>query len=686
MRNKRKVRGTFRLYLQWPLFLSGLLIVLTAIVGAVSLKAGIIVSVFTLVYIGIALWLYFSRKRGMLEGLISFASAYGKNSQVLMDEMLIPYGITDKSGHFLWVNREFQAILDEDKSGLKNITALFPEVTKEMLATGGQMVSIHSAFGERRFRVDLKEVDLELFAGSGEEEQIKSGLAAESSSVTAVYLIDETQTIKYKQQINDQKMVAGLIYLDNYDEALESVEEVRRSLLTALIDRKITKYIGSLEGIVKKLEKDKYFFAIKQQYMTKMQEEHFSILEDVKTVNIGNDMAVTLSIGIGMNGETYGQNYDYARASIDMALGRGGDQAVVKDADKILYYGGKAQQMEKTTRVKARVKAHALRELMENKDRLLIMGHRLADIDSFGAAVGIYRIAVSMNKRAHIVLNEVTSSVRPMMDRFVESGEYPEDMFLKGPEAAGLVDAGTMLVVVDVNRPSITDEPSLLRLVKTIVVLDHHRTSSEIIDNAVLSYVEPYASSACEMVAEVVQYIADGIKVRPPEADAMYAGIVIDTQNFTNQTGVRTFEAAAFLRRSGADITRVRKLFREDMKDYQAKAEAVRAAEVYMDAFAISTCPAEGIESPTIVGAQAANELLEIRGIKASIVLTDYNGTVYFSARSIDEVNVQVMMEKLGGGGHRTIAGAQMKDVTVEEAKTRLKEVIQEMMSEGQVS
>ena len=686
MRNKRKVRGTFRLYLQWPLFLSGLLIVLTAIVGAVSLKAGIIVSVFTLVYIGIALWLYFSRKRGMLEGLISFASAYGKNSQVLMDEMLIPYGITDKSGHFLWVNREFQAILDEDKSGLKNITALFPEVTKEMLATGGQMVSIHSAFGERRFRVDLKEVDLELFAGSGEEEQIKSGLAAESSSVTAVYLIDETQTIKYKQQINDQKMVAGLIYLDNYDEALESVEEVRRSLLTALIDSKITKYIGSLEGIVKKLEKDKYFFAIKQQYMTKMQEEHFSILEDVKTVNIGNDMAVTLSIGIGMNGETYGQNYDYARASIDMALGRGGDQAVVKDADKILYYGGKAQQMEKTTRVKARVKAHALRELMENKDRLLIMGHRLADIDSFGAAVGIYRIAVSMNKRAHIVLNEVTSSVRPMMDRFVESGEYPEDMFLKGPEAAGLVDAGTMLVVVDVNRPSITDEPSLLRLVKTIVVLDHHRTSSEIIDNAVLSYVEPYASSACEMVAEVVQYIADGIKVRPPEADAMYAGIVIDTQNFTNQTGVRTFEAAAFLRRSGADITRVRKLFREDMKDYQAKAEAVRAAEVYMNAFAISTCPAEGIESPTIVGAQAANELLEIRGIKASIVLTDYNGTVYFSARSIDEVNVQVMMEKLGGGGHRTIAGAQMKDVTVEEAKTRLKEVIQEMMSEGQVS
>ena len=686
MGNKRRVRGTFRLYLQWPLFLSALLIVLTAIVGAVSLKAGIIVSIFTLVYIGIALWLYFSRKRGMLEGLISFASAYGKNSQAFMDEMLIPYGIADKSGYFLWANRELRAILDEDKNGARSITDLFPEVTREMLATKGEIVSVHSSLGDRKFRVDLKEVELDLFARDGIRREAESGLEEDAASMTAVYLVDETQMLRYRQQVSDQKLVAGLIYLDNYDEALESVEEVRRSLLTALIDRKITKYIGSLEGIVKKLEKDKYFFVIKQQYMTRMQEEHFPILEDVKTVNIGNEMAVTLSIGIGMNGETYGQNYEYARASIDMALGRGGDQAVVKDGDKIQYYGGKAQQMEKTTRVKARVKAHALRELMENKDRLLIMGHRMADIDSFGAAVGIYRIAVSMNKKAHIVLNEVTSSVRPMMERFIESGEYPEDMFLKGPEAAGLADPGTMLVVVDVNRPSITDEPSLLNLVRTIVVLDHHRTSSEIIDNAVLSYVEPYASSACEMVAEVVQYIADGIRVRPPEADAMYAGIVIDTQNFTNQTGVRTFEAAAFLRRSGADITRVRKLFREDMKDYQAKAEAVRAAEVYMDAFAISECPAGGLDSPTIVGAQAANELLEIRGIKASIVLTAYNGIIYFSARSIDEVNVQVMMEKLGGGGHRTIAGAQMKDVTVEEAKARLKEVIQEMMAEGQVS
>ena len=682
MKDKGKTRGIFRIYLQWPLYLSVFLILLTAIVAAVSVTAGIIVSLFTVVYIGVALWLYFSRKRGILAGLIAFSSAYEQGRQTLMEEMLVPYAVADGSGHILWANREFLSILEEEKNSSKSITAIFPEVSREMLATGGKITSIHSSLGERRFRVDLKQVMME----SLEKAIAAGGLEGSDTAVTAIYLQDETQVLKYRQQINDQKLVAGLIYLDNYDEALESVEEVRRSLLTALIDRKISKYISSMSGIVKKIEKDKYFFVIRQQYMAKIQEERFSILEDVKTVNIGNDMAVTLSIGIGMNGESYSQNYEYARASIDMALGRGGDQAVVKDSDKIQYYGGKAQQIEKTTRVKARVKAHALRELMENKDRLLIMGHRMADIDSFGAAVGIYRIAMSMNKKANIVVNEVTSSVRPMMDRFIGNPDYPDDMFLKGPQAAELADPGTMLVIVDVNRPSITDEPSLLGLVKTIGVLDHHRTSSEIIDNAVLSYVEPYASSTCEMVAEVLQYIADGIRIRPAEADAMYAGVVIDTQNFTNQTGVRTFEAAAFLRRSGADITRVRKLFREDMKDYQAKAEAVRKAEVFMDAFAISECPAEGLDSPTIIGAQAANELLEIRGMKASVVLTDYNGVIYFSARSIDEVNVQVMMEKLGGGGHRTIAGAQMKDATVAEAKERLKEVIRQMMEEGEVS
>lgn len=680
MKENMKVRGQLKWYLAWPLLLSLFLMFANVAVLLVSWQAACMMLPFTITYIAMSAWLrVYSRKR-VLGGLVEFSAEYAWIQKQLLTEMALPYALADDDGRIVWMNQAFQEIIALEKGTRKNLLSLFPEVTKTDLAVDNETAQVHTSFGEYKFRLDLQPI----FVSGTEEEDIEALVSRQK--LLAVYLFDETENLRYRQEITDERMVAGLIYLDNYDEALESVEEVRRSLLTALIDRKINKAIGSIEGVVKKLEKDKYFFTIKQKYMEQLEEERFSILEEVKAVNIGNEMAVTLSIGIGMGGDSYSQNYDFARAAIDMALGRGGDQAVVKDGSRIQYYGGKSQQLEKATRVKARVKAHALRELVETKDRLLIMGHQMSDIDSFGAAIGIYRIAVALNKKAHIVINQVTSSVQPMMDRFLDNPEYPEDLFLKGPQAAELVDNNTMLVVVDVNRPSITDAPELLKMVKTIVVLDHHRQSSEVITNAVLSYVEPYASSTCEMVAEVLQYIADGIRIKPAEADTMYAGIVIDTNNFTNQTGVRTFEAAAYLRRSGADVTRVRKLFRDDMADYKAKAYTITSAEVYRDSFSIGVCPAEGLHSPTIVGAQAANELLEIKGIKASVVLTEYQNTIYVSARSIDEVNVQVMMEQLGGGGHRTIAGAQLKDGTVEDAKRRVKEVIDQMLQKGDIS
>ena len=680
MKENMKVRGQLKWYLAWPLLLSLFLMFANVAVLLVSWQAACMVLPFTITYIAMSAWLrVYSRKR-VLGGLVEFSAEYAWIQKQLLTEMALPYALADDDGRIVWMNQAFQEIIALEKGTRKNLLSLFPEVTKTDLAVDNETAQVHTSFGEYKFRLDLQPI----FVSGTEEEDIEALVSRQK--LLAVYLFDETEILRYRQEITDERMVAGLIYLDNYDEALESVEEVRRSLLTALIDRKINKAIGSIEGVVKKLEKDKYFFTIKQKYMEQLEEERFSILEEVKAVNIGNEMAVTLSIGIGMGGDSYSQNYDFARAAIDMALGRGGDQAVVKDGSRIQYYGGKSQQLEKATRVKARVKAHALRELVETKDRLLIMGHQMSDIDSFGAAIGIYRIAVALNKKAHIVINQVTSSVQPMMDRFLDNPEYPEDLFLKGPQAEELVDNNTMLVVVDVNRPSITDAPELLKMVKTIVVLDHHRQSSEVITNAVLSYVEPYASSTCEMVAEVLQYIADGIRIKSAEADTMYAGIVIDTNNFTNQTGVRTFEAAAYLRRSGADVTRVRKLFRDDMADYKAKAYTITSAEVYRDSFSIGVCPAEGLHSPTIVGAQAANELLEIKGIKASVVLTEYQNTIYVSARSIDEVNVQVMMEQLGGGGHRTIAGAQLKDGTVEDAKRRVKEVIDQMLQKGDIS
>lgn len=405
----------------------------------------------------------------------------------------------------------------------------------------------------------------------------------------------------------------------------------------------------------------------------------------MKTVNIGNEMAVTLSIGLGLDGLTYAQNYEFARNSIDLALARGGDQAVVKTPETVSYYGGKSQQVEKNTRVKARVKAHALKEIISSKDKVIVMGHRISDVDSFGASVGIMCVANALGRKAHIVINDVTTSVRPMIDLIRQLPDYEEDMILNSEEAIQAAGANTVLVVVDVNKPSITECPELLRNCKSIVVLDHHRQGLETIENATLSYVEPYASSACEMVAEILQYVGDDIKIRNVEADCLYSGIMIDTNNFMSKTGVRTFEAAAFLRRNGADVTRVRKMFREDATEYKAKAEAVRMAELYLNSYAISMSPSQGIESPTVVAAQAANELLNITGIRASFVLTDYQNKIYISARSIDEVNVQIIMERLGGGGHMNIAGAQMENTTIDYAIQLLKDTLDIMIKEGDI-
>ena len=681
MKENMKIRGQLRTYLQWPIILSVFLLAANLAVGIVSPAAGLVMSGFTVIYVLVALWLFMYRRKRLMGGLVEFSAEYAWVQKQLLYEMAVPYAIADTEGHFLWLNHSFSEIVGEDKNCRKNIAAVFPELTREVLDEMDEKTSVHSSFDGRFYRIDIQQVAL------SETEGMKLGAVDEDSGemLLVLYLCDETEILRCKQQINNQRLVAGLIYLDNYDEALESVEEVRRSLLVALIDRKITKYFMAMEGIVKKLENDKYLFVIKQQYTKEIQESRFSILEDVKTVNIGNDMAVTLSIGMGMNGDSYIRNYEYARTAIDMALGRGGDQAVVKDGTKIRYYGGKSQQLEKTTRVKARVKAHAMRELMDTKDKMLIMGHKIGDTDSFGAAIGIWRIATSFNKKARIVINGVNSSVKPMMARFENSSDYPEDLFLTGEEAAEWADSNTMLVVVDVNRPSITEAPELLKQIKTIVVLDHHRQSSEVIKNAVLSYIEPYASSACEMIAEILQYFADDIRLKGKEADCIYAGIIIDTNNFMAKTGVRTFEAAAFLRRCGADVTRVRKMFRNDMSSYKARAEAVRHAEVFEQYYAISCCPSEDLESPTVVGAQAANELLNIVGIKASFVLTEYKERIYISARAIDEVNVQIIMERLGGGGHLNIAGAQLDGVTLEEAKDKLKSTIRTMIEEGAI-
>ncbi len=679
MKNKIHFKGQLGAFMRWPVILSVLLAVMNGVIYFISINAGLCMSIFLAVYLIAAVVIYFYYKRQIYNHLITFATQYGQIQRKLLKELKIPYALLDEEGRVIWSNRAFMKITDTERRERKLISHIFPEINKNILpqAGGEEKSSLHITHEDRDYQVDMDLISLDRIIRTSELVDMEEY----EGYLIALYLFDETEINRYIRENKEQRLVAGLIYIDNYEEVLENVEEVRCSLLVALVDRKINKYIASMNGIVKKLEKDKYFVVLKERELPGMRESKFELLQDVKTVNIGNEIAVTLSIGLGLGGGTYSENYEYARTAMDLALARGGDQAVVKEREHISYYGGKTQQVEKTTRVKARVKAHALREFIEGKDKVLVMGHKMADLDSFGAAIGIYRAARVLGKRAYIVMNEVTATVRPLRDSFLDNPGYEPDMFVTSLQAIEMVDRQTVVVVVDTNRPSYTECSELLTRTPTIVVLDHHRQSNEHIENAVLSYIEPYASSACEMVAEILQYFDEGLKIKALEADCLYAGMVLDTDNFMSKTGVRTFEAAAFLRRSGADITRVRKLFRNDMRSYKARAEAVRHAEVY-EGFALSVCPHENLESPTIVGAQAANELLNIVGVKASIVLTEYNHRTYVSARSIDEVNVQVMMERMGGGGHMSVAGAQL-DCGVEEAMEIVKHTIDKMIEEG---
>ncbi|MFG6379209.1 MAG: DHH family phosphoesterase [Lachnospiraceae bacterium] len=672
MNGRLKLKGRIFTHLIYPIVISVVLFLVGIWIALKDGDAGSLILSLSIVYFIFTVVMYVVNQKLVMQELVKFASDYAQIQKELLEDMLIPYGLIDRQGNILWQDEELARLLKRNYG--KKVQEVFKEITDEQLELTDEIREININFKEHFYRVQLKKVNTDnIFSNSGIL-QIEN-----QEYMAAIYLLDETRLRRLERENIDQKLVVGLIYVDNYEEVLQSVEDVRASLLAALIDRKINKFISGLDGIVRKLEKDKYFIIFKRQALDAVRSDKFSIIDDIKTVSIGNELQVTVSIGIGVGAETYSQLSDYSRAAMDLALGRGGDQAVVKDGENIYYYGGKTKQVEKNTRVKARIKAHALREIIESKESLLIMGHKISDIDSLGAAIGIHKAAKVLNKQAHIILNDITASLRPMVDRFIEHEEFGAEMFIKSEQAVEMIDVNTLVVVVDVNKPSRTECPEVLTMTKSIVVLDHHRQTSEVIENALLAYIEPFASSTCEMVAEILQYIQDGIRLKAVEADAMYGGIVIDTNNFVQKTGVRTFEAAAFLKRHGADVVRVKKLFRDNFSDYKWRADSVSKAEIFMDCFAITVCESEGVQSPTVLCAQVANELLDINGIEASFVLTDYNDKIYISARSLDSINVQLIMERLGGGGHMNMAGAQIKDRTVREVKYQVIQTIKQM-------
>ena len=679
---KVRLTGQLKLYMELPAVMAFLLAALNIWIYRLDRRAGFLMLFFVLIYIFMVGYLYIYSKSIVMKDLVEFAAQYGIVQNVLLKELAIPYAILLDDGKAVWMNEQFERVLGGKPKGDAYISKYIPELNVSIFPRQeGDVVEIEVYHADKEYRAELRRVSVEGFA---ETEKLLE-MPEEKEYFIAVYLQDVTELNRYIKENEQQRLVAGLIYIDNYDEVVDSVEEVRQSLLMALVDRKINQYIAGVDGIVKKMENDKYFIVIKKQYFKQLEEDKFSLLEDVKSVNIGNNIPATLSIGLGSSTVSYAQSYNYARVAIDLALARGGDQAVIKDCDGITYYGGRREQTAKNTRVKARVKAEALREFITVKDKIFVMGHKLTDVDAFGAAIGIYRAAAALEKNVHIVINEISASLRPLYESYEKDRSYPDDLFLTSAEAIPMVDEDSMVIVVDTNRPQMTECEELLKKTRTIVVLDHHRQSSDNIENALLSYIEPYASSSCEMVSEVLQYIVDGIKIPKLEASSMYAGIMIDTNNFVNRTGVRTFEAAAFLRRCGADITLVRKMFRDDMESYRAKAEIISSAEVYQQKFAIAVGRDLTIESPTIIGAQAADELLDISGIKASFVLTEYNGRIYVSARAIDEVNVQLIMERFGGGGHMNASGAQFDHTDMEKAVADLKKVLDDMVKEGDI-
>ncbi len=676
-------QGKLKFYLQLPFYMIIVFVIGNIILYMLDPKLGVATSICVVFYTVLTILLYRNNQKKIEDEIINFAVRYGTVQKRMLNEFELPYALLDSTHRFVWMNEAFCNLTGRDRNYQKSVTSIFKELTKETMERADEDVfSTVVHLGDKVFDARLHR----LYFDDSENKNQFIAVNESMSSMTALTLFDITELQEVKGEVEDLQMVPAYVYVDNFEETVDSLEDVKRSLLLAVLDRAVNKYFQKYDGIVRKIEKDKYFVVFQHRFLRQMEESKFSLLEEVKSIKVGNENDITLSIGIGLNGESYVKNAEYARAAINIALGRGGAQAVVKNNQEVSYYGSHGKEIEKNTRVKARVKAQALREMISSHENVLVMGHSLADADAFGAAVGVCIAARNQDKKAQIVLNSITSSLRPLVEQFSEEHGYPADMIINSEAAISALTTRTLVMVVDTNRPNYTDCPKLLEMTDNIVVFDHHRQGTEQIEGPLLSYIEPYASSTCEMIAETLHYYSEDIQIKPMEADTIYAGILIDTNNFMTKTGVRTFEAAAYLRRCGADVARVRKLLREDMRTYKARAEIVRHAEVYRNVFAISVCESTDLESPTVVSAQASNELLNIVGIKASFVLTAFNNKIYVSSRSIDEIDVQLIMERLGGGGHLHIAGTQIENSTIPEVKQRIQDVIDKMIDEGEIT
>lgn len=577
-----------------------------------------------------------------------------------------PLVITDMFGQINWYNDWFKNALGQGNLFGKSVQDLIPQLQISNFVETDEQTQMELTIGDNYYEI-----------WGNVARNAKTGA---DGGLVVIYFIDKTEEVRTAKLREDERMIESIVIIDNYDEVLKETPDTNHGTLLGEIEQKVAAWVSLGNGIFRKYERDKFIVFFSNKDFATIMDNKFAVLDEVRNINYENKIPATLSIGVGRMGQDVFENDKFARLAIDMALGRGGDQVVIRDNTNFTFFGAKTREVEKRTKVKARVVAHALRELVDHSSKVIIMGHHNSDMDSMGASIGLFKAVRSRGKDAFIIVDSKSSNANMLIEKFKELPQY-EDAFISGEHALNIYEKETLVIVVDVHRPGMVDCPELLQHAKNVVLIDHHRRSEDFIENLILTYHEPYASSTCEMITEILQYLQDNERLTKQEAEALYAGIFMDTKGFTFKAGVRTFEAASYLRRMGVDTVNVRRLFKTNLENYIAKADIIRVAEIYRENIAVSylyeECP-----NTAVTVAQAADELLDITGIEASFVLAKLGNRILISGRSLEKVNVQVILEKLGGGGHITIAGAQLDDVTMEDADKMLKQAIDEVISQ----
>ncbi len=612
-----------------------------------------------------------------IESLISTADTASLNAVINLPIGMV---ILDMNGIIRWYNPYFSRIFEADDSETNS------HKKEDILDTDIKRI-IPNLDTESLFKEDSN--------GEGQEREVggrvykiigkilkNRGRLMDSRYLIALYWLDITQLKELEKEYILNKIVISTIQVDNYTDVMQGTEDANKPLVVAEIEKSLREWAQSLKGVLTKFAEDKYILVFKYKFFEKLTKEKVSILDKFREIRVGNKIPITLRIGVGFGGGTLAESGIFSERALDLALGRGGDQAVVKIKDKVSFYGGKSKAVEKRTKVKARVIAHALRELMEGASNILVMSHDVPDMDALGASVGIIKAGKMVGRETHFIYQDTNPSLKGIIELLKNDEEY-SNALITDEKAMRLINYDTLLIVVDTHKPSFVSNREILDQVNKVVVIDHHRRSEEFIDDPLLIYLEPYASSTCELVTEILQYLDDDIQMKEIEATALLAGIIMDTQNFSFKTGVRTFEAASFLRRKGADPTIIHQLFQEEAEAFICRAEIVKDAKILYNKIAVAVLPPRDI-NPHIAAAQGANALLHLKNVTASFVISEDDKGAIISGRSLGDISVQLILEKLGGGGHLTVAGAQLNNVGIQEGLKELEKAIKEYMEEGE--